>query len=91
MVKAVPVISSRIRDTTMLGDVPICVIRPPSKEANAIGIRKVDGEALERRANWNAIGIMIASAPMFFTKAESTATSTTSMASCARTELTFGA
>ena len=46
MVKGVPVISSRTRDTTMLGEVPICVIRPPSSEAKAIGIRKVDGEVL---------------------------------------------
>ncbi len=91
MVKGVPVISSRTRDTTMLGEVPICVISPPSSEANAIGIRNVEGEVLERRANWNAIGIMIASAPMFFTKADSTATVTTSTASWARTEETSGA
>ena len=70
----------------MLGEVPICVISPPSKEANAIGIRNVEGEVLERRANWNAIGIMIARAPMFFTKADRTATVTTSTASWARTE-----
>ena len=70
MVKGVPVISSRTRDTTMLGEVPICVIRPPSSEAKAIGIRKIDGDVFERRANWKAIGIMIASAPMFLTKAD---------------------
>ena len=90
MVKVVPVISSRTRETTMLGEVPICVISPPSSEAKAIGIRKVDGDVSERRANWKAIGIMIASAPMFFTKADSTATTTTSRASCARTEERFG-
>ena len=58
----------------MLGEVPIWVIRPPSSEPKAIGIRKIDGEMPERRANWKAIGIMIASAPMFLTKAESTVT-----------------
>ena len=75
----------------MFGEVPIWVIRPPSSDANAIGIRNVDGEVLERRANWNAIGIMMASAPMFFTKADSNATTMTSSASWARTEPTFGA
>ena len=67
-----PVSSSRTRDTTMLGEVPICVISPPSSEPKAIGIRKIEADTPERRANWNAIGIMIASAPMFLTKAEST-------------------
>ena len=71
-------ISSRTRETTMLGEVPICVIRPPSSEPNAIGIRNTDGETPERRANWKAIGIMIASAPMFLTKADRTVTTTTS-------------
>ena len=70
IVKAAPVISSRTRDTTMLGEVPIWVIRPPSSDAKAIGIRKVEGETPDRRANWKAIGIMIASAPMFLTNAD---------------------
>ncbi len=91
IVKLSPVISWRSRETTMLGDVPIWVISPPSSDANAIGIRKADGEALERLANWKAMGIMIASAPMFFTKADRTATTTTSRTSCARTEERFGA
>ncbi len=62
----------------MLGEVPTSVTSPPSSEPNAIGIRKRDGEASERRANWKATGIMIASAPMFLMKAESTVTAVTS-------------
>ncbi len=64
----------------MLGEVPTSVIRPPSSDPNAIGMRKHEGEAWERRANWNATGIIIASAPMFLTKADrivTTATRTT--------------
>ena len=72
-----PVSSSRTRDTTMFGEVPISVISPPSSEPKAIGIRKTDADTFERRANWKAIGIMIASAPMFFTKADSTVTTET--------------
>ena len=53
----------------MLGEVPISVTSPPSSAPKAIGIRNTEGEMLERRANLNAIGIMIASAPMFLTKA----------------------
>ena len=62
------------RDTTMLGDVPICVISPPSSEPNAIGIRNTEGDTPDRFANWKAIGIMIASAPIFLTKADRTVT-----------------
>ena len=75
----------------MLGEVPICVISPPSSEPNAIGIRNTDGEEPDLRANWKAIGIMIASAPMFLTKADSTVTTVTSRMSWARTPVTFGA
>ena len=74
IVNASPVISSRTRETTMLGEVPICVISPPSSEPNAIGMRNTDGDTPDRLANWKAIGIMMASAPMFFTKADSTVT-----------------
>jgi hypothetical protein len=35
---------------------------------------KDDGEAFDRRAIWNATGIIIASAPMFLMKTESTET-----------------
>ena len=66
----------------MLGEVPIWVISPPSSEPKAIGIRKTDAETPDRRANWKAIGIMIASAPMFLTKAESSVTTPTSSSSC---------
>ena len=45
MPKGVPVICSRTRETTMLGEVPICVIRPPSSDPKAIGIRKAEGES----------------------------------------------
>ena len=69
---------ARTRETMMFGEVPISVIRPPSSEPKAIGIRKTEGDTPERRANWKAIGIMIASAPMFLTKADSTVTTTTS-------------
>jgi len=39
IVKDLPVISSRSRETTMFGEVPIWVIRPPSRAAKLIGIR----------------------------------------------------
>ena len=91
MVNAVPVSSLRRPDTTMLGEVPIWVISPPSSEPNAIGIRKTEGEAPDRRANWKAIGIMIASAPMFFTKADMMVTTMTSSINWARTEEILGA
>ena len=69
-----PSSSSRTRDTMMLGEVPTRVTMPPSSEPKAIGIRKLEGGVLVRRAIWNATGIIIASAPMFFTKADSTVT-----------------
>ena len=75
----------------MLGEVPICVISPPSSAANDIGIRKRDGDTPERRAIWKAIGSMIASAPIFLTKAESTATTVTRINSCTRGAETLGA
>lgn len=67
----------------MLGEVPICVISPPSNAANAIGIRYFDGEAPAFFANWNATGIMMASALIFLLKADSTATTIMRSASCA--------
>ena len=78
MLNGSPSNSSRTRDTMMLGEVPIRVTMPPSSEPKAIGIRKRDGEVLVRRAIWKATGIIIASAPMFLTKAESTVTTPTS-------------
>ena len=58
----------------MLGEVPTRVTMPPSSEPKAIGMRKLEGGVLVRRAIWNATGIIIASAPIFFTKADSTVT-----------------
>lgn len=75
----------------MLGEVPIWVIRPPNRAAKDIGIRNIEGETLDRRAIWKAIGIMIANAPMFFTKAESSATTLTRMINCMRGAVTLGA
>ncbi len=65
----------------MLGEVPIWVMRPPSRAAKLIGIRNIEGEMLERRAIWKAMGIMMASAPIFLTKAESSPTTVTRMRS----------
>ena len=62
----------------MLGEVPTSVVSPPRSEAKAIGIRKTEAETFERSANWKAIGIMIASAPMFLMNADMTPTTTTS-------------
>ena len=64
----------------MLGDVPIRVTMPPSSEPKAIGIRRLDGVLAVLRAMKKATGISMVSAPMFFTKAESTATAPTSTA-----------
>ncbi|MEY9102493.1 hypothetical protein ABIA24_005466 [Sinorhizobium fredii] len=90
IVKEVPVNSARIRDTTMFGEMPIWVIRPPSSAANAIGMRYLDGETPDFLANWKATGIMIARAPMFFIKEESTATTIMRSASCACIVFRFG-
>ena len=68
----------------MFGEVPICVIRPPSSEAKAMGIRNIDGETRDFRAIWKATGIIIASAPIFLMNAESTATIATRISSCTR-------
>ena len=89
--KLSPVSSSRTRLTAMLGEVPMSVISPPRSEPKAMGMRKVEAGTPERRANWKAIGIMIASAPMFFTKAESTVTTPTRISTCAGTRRTSGA
>ena len=78
MPKGSPSSSSLTRDTMMLGEVPTRVTMPPSSEPKAIGMRKLEGGVLVRRAIWNATGIIIASAPMFFTKADSTVTTVTS-------------
>ncbi len=51
---------------------------PPRREPKAIGMRKLEGGVFVRRAIWKATGIIIASAPIFFTKADSTVTTVTS-------------
>ena len=56
MPKGSPSSSSRTRDTMMLGEVPTRVTMPPSSEPKAIGMRKLDGGVLVRRAIWNATG-----------------------------------
>ncbi len=82
MEKGWPVRSSRTRETMMFGDVPISVMSPPSREPNASGIISRDGDALMRRENWSATGMKIASAPIFFMKADSAVTAVTRTAAC---------
>ena len=60
------------------GEVPTSVTMPPKSEPKAMGIRKLEGGVFARRAIWNATGIIIASAPIFFTKADRTVTDATS-------------
>jgi hypothetical protein len=85
MPKGSPVICSRTRETMILGDVPTSVMRPPSSEANDIGIRNTDGEVLDFLAILSAAGINMARAPMFFTIAESNPTEEMRTVSCHRT------
>ena len=77
-----PVSSWRTAETSRLGEVPIRVIEPPSSEAKDSGIRNSDGERLLRRATWIAAEMKIASAPIFFMNADSTATQATRMPTC---------
>ena len=83
--------SSRIRETMTLGEVPTRVMRPPSSEPNAIGINSDETEVPVRRACWNAIGIMIAKAPTFLTKADRSVTTPTSTTICRPTVVRCGA
>ena len=91
MANGSPVISWRTRETRMFGDVPTSVTMPPSSEPNAIGIRSIEGEVSFFRASWNATGISIASAPMFFTNPESKATVPVSTITCAPVFVSQGA
>ncbi len=75
-------ICSRILATMMLGEVPIRVTMPPSMAPNDIGISSDDGEVPVRRASWKTIGISMASAPIFFTKPESSVTEPTRAPNC---------
>ena len=82
MWKGWPVISCRTRLTMMFGEVPTRVIRPPSREPNDIGIRNTEGEVPERFGIWKAAGIIMASAPIFLTKAERKVTEPTRTSNC---------
>ena len=66
----------------IFGDVPIIVIRPPSNDPNDMGIRNTEGEVSDFLAIFNAAGINMANAPMFFTNADSSVTEPTSTVSC---------
>ena len=57
----------------MLVEVPTSVTRPPSSEANDIGIRSRETEVPVRRDSRCATGIRIASAPTFLVAIESSA------------------
>ena len=72
----------RTRLTMMLGEVPTSVINPPSREPNDIGIRKEEGEVPDLFETWKAAGIIIASAPIFLTRAERKVTEPTRRRSC---------
>ena len=85
-----PVICSRICDTMMLGDVPIRVMSPPSSEPKASGISTRDGGFSVLRATWSAIGMKIATAPIFLMKAESAVTADASTATCIPLVVIFG-
>ena len=71
-----------MRDTMMFGEVPTSVMVPPSRAPNDIGINREEGEVPVRRASWKAIGISMASAPIFLTNAESTVTVVTRAKTC---------
>ena len=74
MVKGAPMISSRTRETMMLGEVPMSVMVPPINEAKAMGINTRCELLRWRRASCAATGMKIARAPMFFIRADITAT-----------------
>jgi hypothetical protein len=74
--------SVRIRETRMLGDVPIRVTSPPISDPKAMGISSLDTGVPLRRATWTAIGRKIARAPMFFMKEDRTVTLKVSTATC---------
>ena len=74
-----------------MGEVPIRVISPPSSEPNASGISTAEAGVPARRACWNTIGIRIASAPTFLTKAERIVTTPTSTTTCRPTVSRCGA
>ena len=75
-------LAAHARDDDVRARCRPAVTRPPSSDPNAIGIRSRRASVFVRRAIWKATGIIMASAPMFFTKAESTVTRATSTTTC---------
>ena len=74
----------------MLGEVPTRVTRPPTSEPKAMGISSMEGDVPPRRATWTATGRKMASAPMFFMKADRTVTPAVSAATRAPVVLSAG-
>ncbi len=56
--------------------------RPPSIEADAIGISSADGAVLMRQASCSTTGMKIASAPRFLVAIDSSITDSTSTGTC---------
>ena len=79
MVNGSPTISSRMRETMMLGEVPTSVASPPSSDPKDSGISRREAGLPVRREIWKAIGMKMASAPIFFMKADSIVTTLTRM------------
>src|SRR5258708_17664060 len=73
-----------------LGEVPIRVIMPPTRDANDIGMSSSDIDRFACRASCMATGRKIASAPMFFMTADRNATQVTRKATCAVAEVRYG-
>ena len=68
MVRGVPPYSSHTSAMTRFGGVPISVSMPPMLDANAIGIRKRDGETDDAAAIDTTIGSIRATVPVLLTK-----------------------
>jgi hypothetical protein len=69
-----------MRETMMLGEVPTSVASPPSSDPKDSGISRREAGLPVRRETWKAIGMKMASAPIFFMKADRTVTTLTRMA-----------
>src|SRR5579859_8288888 len=61
----------------MFGDVPTRVTSPPRSEAKDIGMSRLEGEVLVRRAVCRAMGISMARAPTFLVAIDRIAVATT--------------
>ncbi len=77
-----PSTSWRTWETMMLGEVPIMVTSPPSREAKAMGISSAEAGVPVRRASCIATGRKIASAPTFLQNTDSSPTEATSTGTC---------